>query len=530
MREFDFIVLGSGIAGLSFALKAAQKGSVAIVTKRSSSDSNTAWAQGGVACVMTGEDSFDLHVRDTLAAGAGLCHEDVVRSIVTEGPTRIAELTGLGVHFDQRENGNGTMEPDLGREGGHTKRRILHARDATGREIETRLLERIAEHPRIEVMENHMAVDFITTGKLGYAMENSCLGVYVLNEATGIVETLRSDVTVAATGGCGKVYLYTTNPDVATGDGVAMAWRAGAVIANMEFVQFHPTCLYHPSIKSFLISEAVRGEGGILINERGQRFMEHHNPQKELAPRDIVARAIDAEMKRSGAKCVYLDITHKPADFIRSRFPTIYETCLQAGLDITKSPIPVVPAAHYQCGGVKADVNGETSIRGLFAIGEVACTGLHGANRLASNSLLEGLVAAHRAFEKSTRGKRERVEISLPEWRSGQVQDVDELVVISHNWEEVRRLMWDYVGIVRTDKRLQRAATRLRNLHAEVQEFYWNFKVTTDLLELRNLVTVASLVVDCALSRKESRGLHFTLDYPERDDRRFLHDTLMRRV
>jgi len=530
MREFDFIVLGSGIAGLSFALKAAQKGSVAIVTKRSSSDSNTAWAQGGVACVMTGEDSFDLHVRDTLAAGAGLCHEDVVRSIVTEGPTRIAELTGLGVHFDQRENGNGTMEPDLGREGGHTKRRILHARDATGQEIETRLLERIAEHPRIEVMENHMAVDFITTGKLGYAMENSCLGVYVLNEANGIVETLRSDVTVAATGGCGKVYLYTTNPDVATGDGVAMAWRAGAVIANMEFVQFHPTCLYHPSIKSFLISEAVRGEGGILINERGQRFMEHHNPQKELAPRDIVARAIDAEMKRSGAKCVYLDITHKPADFIRSRFPTIYETCLQAGLDITKSPIPVVPAAHYQCGGVKADVNGETSIRGLFAIGEVACTGLHGANRLASNSLLEGLVAAHRAFEKSTRGKRERVEISLPEWRSGQVQDVDELVVISHNWEEVRRLMWDYVGIVRTDKRLQRAATRLRNLHAEVQEFYWNFKVTTDLLELRNLVTVASLVVDCALSRKESRGLHFTLDYPERDDSRFLRDTLMRRV
>jgi L-aspartate oxidase len=530
MREFDFIVLGSGIAGLSFALKAAQKGSVAIVTKRSSSDSSTAWAQGGVACVMTGEDSFDLHVRDTLAAGAGLCHEDIVRSIVTEGPTRIAELTGLGVHFDQRENGNGTMEPDLAREGGHTKRRILHSRDATGQEIENRLLERIAENPQIEVMENHMAVDFITTGKLGYAMENSCLGVYVLNEANGTVETLRSDVTVAATGGCGKVYLYTTNPDVATGDGVAMAWRAGAVVTNMEFVQFHPTCLYHPTIKSFLISEAVRGEGGILINERGQRFMEHHNPQKELAPRDIVARAIDAEMKRSGAKCVYLDITHKPEDFIRVRFPTIYETCIQAGLDITKFPIPVVPAAHYQCGGVKADVNGETSIRGLFAIGEVACTGLHGANRLASNSLLEGLVTAHRAFEKSTRGKRERVDISLPEWRSGQVQDVDEFVVISHNWEEVRRLMWDYVGIVRTDKRLQRAATRLRNLHAEVQEFYWNFKVTTDLLELRNLVTVASLVVDCALSRKESRGLHFTLDYPERDDRRFLHDTLMRRV
>jgi len=529
MREFDFIVLGSGIAGLSFALKAAQKGSVALVTKRAPSDSNTAWAQGGVACVMSDEDSFDLHIRDTLTAGAGLCREDVVHSIITEGPERIAELTGLGVHFDHRHNGKGTLEPDLGREGGHSKRRILHARDATGREIESRLLEQIAAHPEIEVMQNHMAVDLITTGKLGYARENSCLGIYALNEATGAVETLRSDVTVLATGGCGKVYLYTTNPDVATGDGVAMAWRAGAVIANMEFIQFHPTCLYHPSIKSFLISEAVRGEGGVLINARGQRFMERSHPQKELAPRDIVARAIDAEMKRSGAKCVYLDITHKPANFIQSRFPTIHDTCLRAGLDISKSPIPVVPAAHYQCGGVNTDVNGETSIRGLFAIGEVACTGLHGANRLASNSLLEGLVTAHRAFEKSTRNHRERLEIPLPEWRSGEVQDVDELVVISHNWEEIRRLMWDYVGIVRTDKRLQRAATRLRNLHAEVQEFYWNFKVSTDLLELRNLVTVASLVVDCALSRKESRGLHFTLDYPERDDQRFRRDTLVRR-
>ena len=530
MRKFDFIVLGSGIAGLTFALKAAQKGSVALVTKRAASDSNTAWAQGGVACVMSNEDSFDLHIQDTLTAGAGLCREEIVRTIITEGPARIAELTGLGVHFDQRQNGNGTMEPDLGREGGHSKRRILHARDATGREIENRLLEQVAAHPEIEVMQNHMAVDLITTGKLGYARENSCLGIYVLDEVSGMVETLRSDVTVLATGGCGKVYLYTTNPDVATGDGVAMAWRAGAVIANMEFIQFHPTCLYHPSIKSFLISEAVRGEGGILINGRGQRFMENAHPQRELAPRDIVARAIDAEMKRSGAKCVYLDITHKPADFIRSRFPTIYETCLGAGLDISKSPIPVVPAAHYQCGGVNTDVNGETSIRGLYAIGEVACTGLHGANRLASNSLLEGLVTAHRAFEKSTRNHRERVEIPLPEWRSGEVQDVDELVVISHNWEEIRRLMWDYVGIVRTDKRLQRAATRLRNLHAEVQEFYWNFKVTTDLLELRNLVTVASLVVDCALSRKESRGLHFTLDYPERDDQRFRRDTLVRRI
>lgn len=530
MRTFDFIVIGSGIAGLSFALKAAEKGSVALITKRGRSESSTAWAQGGVACVMSGEDSFDLHIKDTLTAGAGLCDEEAVRTIVTEGPDAISELMGLGVTFDVRENGTGTHELDLGREGGHSKRRILHFQDSTGLEIETRLLERIAAHASIELLENHMAVDCITTGKLGYAMQNSCVGVYVLNEATGVVETLRSDVTVLASGGCGKIYLYTTNPDVATGDGVAMAWRAGAAIANMEFIQFHPTCLYHPEIKSFLISEAVRGEGGILVNEQGRRFMEHQHPQKELAPRDIVARAIDAEMKRSGAKCVFLDITSKPAEFIKSRFPTIYETCIRAGLDITREPIPVVPAAHYQCGGVKTDLFGETSLRGLHAIGEVACTGLHGANRLASNSLLEGVVMARRAFEKITSKLREPVDICLPEWRSGSVQDVDELVVISHNWEEIRRLMWDYVGIVRTDKRLKRAATRLRNLHAEVQEFYWNFKVTRDLLELRNLVTVASLVVDCALSRKESRGLHFTLDYQDTDDARFLHDTIMRRI
>jgi len=530
MREFDFVVIGSGIAGLSFALKAAEKGSVALVTKRGRADSNTAWAQGGVACVTSGEDSFDLHIRDTVAAGAGLCNGEAVRAIVTSGPERISELVDLGMHFDRRETMNGENELDLGKEGGHSKRRVLHFQDCTGMEIERTLLDQIAAHSRIEVMENHMAVDFITTGKLGYAMQNSCVGVYVLDESSGEVETLRSDVIVLATGGCGKVYLYTTNPDVATGDGVAMAWRAGATIANMEFIQFHPTCLFHPEVKSFLISEVVRGEGGVLLDARGRRFMEKHNPQKELAPRDIVARAIDAEMKRSGSKCVFLDITHKPADFVKSRFPHIYETCLQNGIDITKQPIPVVPAAHYQCGGVKTDLNGETSLRGLFAIGEVACTGLHGANRLASNSLLEGLVLAHSAFEKATRNRPPRVTFDLPEWRPGQVTDVDEMVVISHNWEEIRRLMWDYVGIVRTDKRLQRAATRLRNLHAEVQEFYWNFKITTDLLELRNLVTVASLVVDCALSRKESRGLHFTLDYPDRDDAKFLRETTMRRT
>jgi L-aspartate oxidase len=529
MREFDFIVIGSGIAGLTFALKAAEAGSVALVTKRKLSDSNTAWAQGGVACVVSEEDSFDLHIQDTLTAGAGLCNEEAVRAVVTEGPARIAELMDLGMHFDERELANGARELDLGREGGHSKRRVLHFQDHTGFEIERTLVAQISSHSSITVLENHMAVDFLTTGKLGYAMQDCCVGVYVLNEESGEVETLRSDVNVLATGGCGKVYLYTTNPDIATGDGVAMAWRAGALIANMEFIQFHPTCLYHTEAKSFLISEAVRGEGGILLDTKQRRFLERYHPKKELAPRDIVARAIDAEMKRTGSKYVFLDITHKPAQFVKARFPSIYETCLRYGIDITSQPIPVVPAAHYQCGGVRTDLNGETTLRGLYAIGEVACTGLHGANRLASNSLLEGLVLAHRAFQKSTRNRKPRVDFDLPEWRPGHVQDLDEFVVIYHNWDEIRRLMWDYVGIVRTDKRLQRAATRLRNLHAEIQEFYWNFKVSTELLELRNLVAVASLIVDCANSRRESRGLHYTLDYREPDPR-FARDTTLRRT
>ena len=530
MKEFDYIVIGSGIAGLSFALKAATRGTVALVTKRRLADSNTAWAQGGVACVVSHEDSFELHIADTLTAGAGLCNEDAVRAIVTDGPARVRELMDLGMHFDERELGNGARELDLGREGGHSKRRVLHSHDTTGREIENTLVDRLREHPQIAILENHIAVDFLTTGKLGYAVENACVGVYVLDEKTGEVETLRSDVTGLATGGCGKVYLYTTNPDVATGDGLAMAWRAGASVANMEFIQFHPTCLFHPDAKSFLISEAVRGEGAVLRDAKGRRFMEKYHPLAELAPRDIVARAIDAEMKRSGEKCVYLDITHQPEEFITSRFPSIYETCRKFGFDMTTQPIPVVPAAHYQCGGVKTDLNGETSLRGLYAIGEVASTGLHGANRLASNSLLEGMVMAHRAFEKASRNRRARVDFVLPEWRPGQAGDVDEMVVIYHNWDEIRRLMWDYVGIVRTDKRLQRAAARLRNLHAEIQEFYWNFRVSTDLLELRNLVTTASLIVDCAISRKESRGLHFTLDYPEPDDAKFLHETVIRRT
>ena len=535
MQSYDFIVIGSGVAGLTFALKAAEHGRVAIITKRGASDTNTAWAQGGVACVTGTDDSFELHVQDTLEAGAGLCDEEAVRAIVTEGPARIKELLSLGVQFDEKQltDGSGLMELDLGREGGHSKRRILHAHDTTGREIERALLDAVNAHPGITVLQRHMAVDLITSAKLGYATENRCLGAYVLDEDTGEVETYRTLRLVLATGGCGKVYLYTTNPNVATGDGVAMAWRAGATVANMEFIQFHPTCLFHPDARSFLVTEAVRGEGGILKNARGDAFMDRYHPLASLAPRDIVARAIDAEMKRSGDKCVFLDITHQPPEFVRDRFPHVYETCLRYGIDITRQPIPVVPAAHYQCGGVRTDMDGATNIAGLYAVGEVACTGLHGANRLASNSLLEGLVLAHRACEASLRREpfkgRFFQSYELPEWKSGQAHDIDELVVIYHNWDEIRRLMWDYVGIVRTDKRLQRAAARLRNLQAEVQDFYWNFRITTDLLELRNLVTVAALIVDSALNRKESRGLHYTLDYPETDDAHCRRDTLLRR-
>ena len=531
MKEYDFVVIGSGIAGLSFALKAAKHGSVAVITKRKGADTNTAWAQGGIACVTSDEDTFALHVRDTLEAGAGLCDEAAVRTIITEGPQRIRELVDLGLHFDERDV-SGHREFDLGREGGHSKRRVLHVQDVTGKEIEKTLLRQLARQSHVDLLENHMAVDLITAGKLGFAAEDRCLGAYVLDEKNSEVETIRSDRIVLATGGCGKVYLYTTNPDIATGDGVAMAWRAGAVIANMEFIQFHPTCLFHSKAKSFLISEAVRGEGGILRNNLGEDFMKRYDPRGSLAPRDIVARAIDEEIKRLGAQCVFLDITHQSPEFIKERFPNIYETCLRFGIDMSKQPIPVVPAAHYQCGGIKTDVNGATSLPGLYAIGEVACTGLHGANRLASNSLLEGLVVAHRACEAMTRDiavLRKARKVSLPEWESGDVQDVDELVVIYHNWDEIRRLMWDYVGIVRTDKRLQRASARLRNLQQEIHDFYWNFKVSVDLLELRNLATVAAVIVDSALSRKESRGLHFTLDYPATNDRRFRHDTLLGR-
>lgn len=531
MNRHDFLIIGSGVAGLSLALKVARHGTVAVVTKRTRSDSNTAWAQGGVASVTSTEDSFELHTRDTLVAGAGLCDDRAVRTIITGGPAAVRDLIELGVHFDQRVLENGHRELDLGKEGGHSKRRVLHYHDTTGREIEHCLLNAVEKNPNIQLLENHMAVDLITTGKLGYATEDRVVGVYVLDETGGQVKALRSDRVVLATGGCGKVYLYTTNPGIATGDGVAMAWRAGATIENMEFVQFHPTCLYHPDARSFLISEAVRGEGAKLIDESGREFMAKYHEMGALAPRDIVARAIDGEMKRTGARCMFLDITHKAPHFIRERFPNIYGSCLALGIDITKQPIPVVPAAHYQCGGVKTDLDGATTLRGLFAIGEVACTGLHGANRLASNSLLEAVVLAERCAQALVRPKYAKYhqEVDLPEWRPGNAQDVDELVVIYHNWDEIRRLMWDYVGIVRTNKRLQRASTRLRNLQREIQDFYWDFKLTTDLLELRNLCTVAGLIVDSALARKESRGLHFTLDFPMVDDERFLKNIILRR-
>ena len=520
MQRSDFLVIGSGIAGLSFALKAAKFGSVTIVTKRAGMDTNTAWAQGGIACVYDPEDSIDLHVADTLDSGAGLCDETVVRTIVAEGPERIKELIDYGVGFDTHEV-DGKQEISLGREGGHSKRRILHHRDTTGKAIQEALFKNAQAEPNITLHEHHYAIDFITTAKLGLASENRCVGIYALDEERGEVETFRSDRVIVATGGSGKVYLYTSNPDIATGDGIAMAWRAGVLIGNMEFAQFHPTCLYHPQAKSFLISEAVRGEGAILLNEKYQPFMERYDKRKDLAPRDIVARAIDQEMKRSGSRCVFLDVRHKPKKFLEERFPHIYTTCLKFGIDAAIEPIPVVPAAHYQCGGIKTDTNGASSLKGLYAIGEVACTGLHGANRLASNSLLEGAVVAHRAVADLTErlpAKDQSSTVKIPEWKSGDVQDVDELVVIYHNWDEIRRLMWDYVSIVRTDKRLQRAATRLENLKREVDEFYWNFKITADLLELRNLVDTAAVIVESARRRQESRGLHYTLDYPEKAD------------
>ena len=515
----DFLVIGSGIAGLSFALEAAAHGDVIIATKRSRDESNTKYAQGGIAAVLDEADSFDAHKKDTLIAGAGLSHDPVVELCVKDGPARIAMLRAIGAAFDRApglaNKPENDAELDLHLEGGHSARRIAHAADMTGREVERALLEAVASQPRIRILEEHMAVDLITLAK--YGGPEICAGAYVLDVSAGKVLTILARATVVATGGAGKVYLYTTNPDIATGDGVAIAYRAGAEVANMEFYQFHPTCLFHPQAKNFLITEALRGEGAVLRRTDGQAFMKTYDPRKDLAPRDIVARAIDHEMKRSGAEHVLLDITDQKPAFVKERFPGIYAECLRYGIDITVQPIPVVPAAHYQCGGVSTDLDGRTSIPGLWAIGECAHTGLHGANRLASNSLLEGLVFAHRAADALQKIDRSGAWPDIPDWDAGEAGTSDEAVVITQNWDELRRLMWNYVGIVRSSKRLRRAARRIALLQEEIAEYYWNYFITRDLLELRNIATVAQLIVECASLRRESRGLHYTIDFPDID-------------
>ncbi|TNC91869.1 MAG: L-aspartate oxidase [Thalassolituus sp.] len=519
--SFDVLIIGSGAAGLTLGLSLPDHIRAAIISKDTLDAGSTRWAQGGVAAVLDEDDSIEAHVSDTLIAGAGLCHEPAVRFTVEHSTEAINWLIDLGVPFTRDSEDHF----HLTREGGHSARRIIHAADATGHAISDTLLRKASEKENLTLLQDYIAIDLITREKLGLSGQ-ACVGGYFLNNRTGDVDTITAHSTVLATGGASKVYLYTSNPDGASGDGIAMAWRAGARIANMEFNQFHPTCLYHPQAGSFLITEAVRGEGGQLLLPDGNRFMHHFDERGELAPRDIVARAIDHEMKRLGADCLFLDISHKPADFIREHFPTIYERCLQLGIDITRDPIPVVPAAHYTCGGVVTDNDGRTDIDRLYAVGETACTGLHGANRLASNSLLECLVFARSAAADIARSiDLESPLESVPAWDSSQVTDSDEDVVISHNWDELRRFMWDYVGIVRTTKRLVRAKHRVDLLRQEIQEFYSNHKVTNDLLELRNLVDVAEVIIRSALLRKESRGLHYSRDYPSSLPRAF--DTVL---
>ncbi len=526
----DVLIIGGGAAGLTLALRLADHAKVAILAKEALTEGSSLYAQGGIAAVLNGaEDSFDSHIADTMDAGAGLCHRDTVEYVVRHGPAAVRWLIDQGVAFSREPSEGGVGTYHLTREGGHSHRRVIHVTDATGRAVETTLEARVRRHPNIQLYEHHLAVDLITRAKLGRGGENRCVGLYALDKDSGQVQAFGARFVVLATGGASKVYLYSSNPDTSTGDGIAMAWRAGCSVANMEFMQFHPTCLYHPRAKSFLITEAVRGEGGKLLLPDGNAFMPAHDPRGELAPRDVVARAIDYEMKRRGLDHVMLDISHKPAEFITTHFPTVYERCRELGYDMTREPIPVVPAAHYTCGGIVTDLHARTDLPGLYAIGECAFTGLHGANRLASNSILECLVFAQAAADDIAQRlpAADAAYVDLPAWDESRVTDADEQVVVAHNWDELRRCMWDYVGIVRTTKRLQRAQHRVDMLKEEIREYYRHFKVTNDLIELRNLVLVAELIIRSASARHESRGLHYTRDYPQLDPRMANRDTVL---
>lgn len=532
MHDVDILIIGSGAAGLSLALRLNPSYQIAVISKGSLNTGSTAWAQGGISAVINDEDSIEQHVIDTMDAGAGLCNESTVSHTAKHGKEMISWLIELGVEFTQEKNLDGKSHLHLTREGGHTNRRVVHAEDATGWAIENALIKSASKQKHISIFEHHIAIDLITTHKIFNSSKqnssNQCIGAYVLNTKTQNTETFKARYVVLATGGAGKVYLYTSNPDSASGDGIAMAWRAGCRIANMEFIQFHPTCLYHPSAKTYLITEAIRGEGGKLLLPDGSEFVHKFDSRGVLAPRDIVARAIDYKMKQLGINCVYLDISHKSKKFIESHFPNVYARCLKFGHDISKDPLPVVPAAHYTCGGVMTDLQGRTNISNLYAIGETTHTGMHGANRMASNSLLECLVFAKFASEDiNSNETKSSTDITPPPWDESRVTEPDEEIVVAHNWDELRRFMWDYVGIVRTNKRLQRAKHRVDLLTSEIEEYYSNFRVSSDLIELRNLTLVADLIIQSALSRKESRGLHYTLDYPKPDPELENVDTIL---